>query len=101
MKRFIKIISVLLFLLILCFVFRFKIFVAFSNFLVKESTIHFVETGFVLSGGAFDRGNEAANLINEHKVKRLICVGENKPPDLKALNINMLESELTRKNIIP
>tara|TARA_B110000908_G_C10256949_1_gene456244 strand:+ start:282 stop:887 length:606 start_codon:yes stop_codon:yes gene_type:complete len=79
---------------------RINILNAFGTFLVYENNIEFIETAFVLSGGAFDRGNKAAELINTKKVSKVICTGANKPPDFKALNIDLLESELTRKNII-
>lgn len=92
----------LLLLLFLGLVFfqRNNILSAFGKFLVYENDIEFVETAFVLSGGAFDRGNKAAELINNNKIGKVICTGANNPPDFKALNVDILESELTRKNII-
>lgn len=96
----IKIPTIIL-LLLLLFLFRVKIFKSASNFLTKEITAqHTVAYGFVLSGGAFDRGNEAVNCLKNHCVEKIICTGANQPPDFKALNINMLESELTRQHII-
>jgi hypothetical protein len=92
----------ILFLLFIGLVYfqRMNILRAFGNFLVYENEIEFVETAFVLSGGAFDRGNKTAELVNEGTIGKVICTGANKPPDFKALNIEMLESELTRRNIV-
>lgn len=98
-KSSIRISSVVI-LLILAFVFRNHILRSFSNFLVVESDFEHIETAFVLSGGAFDRGNQAALLLNEKKIDKVICTGANQPPDFKALNLDMLESELTRKHIL-
>ena len=72
----------------------------FGNFLIVENSFLQIDNAFVLSGGAFDRGNKAAELINSNKITKIICTGANQPPDFKALKIDMLESELTRKNII-
>lgn len=94
-----KILGVIIFL-ILIFIFRNNILRTFSNFLVVEDEFGYVDSIFVLSGGAFDRGNETAKLFNESRTRRIVCTGGNYPPDFKALNLDMLESELTRKNII-
>lgn len=98
-KHRLKIVSAII-LLLLLFIFRNQILRSFSNYLVVENPYEYIETAFVLSGGAFDRGNETAILLNENKIGKAICTGENQPPDFKALHIEMLESELTRKNII-
>lgn len=98
-KSSIRISSVII-LLILAFVFRNNILRSFANFLVIENEFEHIETAFVLSGGAFDRGNQAALLLNGKKIEKVICTGANQPPDFKALNLDMLESELTRKHII-
>jgi len=87
-------------LLLLIFIFRNTILEKMGNFLVVNQNFEHIETAFVLSGGAFDRGNHAANLINTKKIDKVICTGANQPPDFKALHLDMLESELTRKNII-
>ena len=87
-------------LLIAAFFFRVEIFTALGNFLIVEDDVESVETAFVLSGGAFDRGNHTANLKNLDFINNIYCTGANQPPDFKALKIDMLESELTRKNII-
>lgn len=82
------------------FIKRNSFLIAAGNFLIKEEAFTHIKQAFVLSGGAYDRGNHAANLINEGKIDKIVCTGANQPPDFKALKIDMLESELTRKNII-
>lgn len=87
-------------LLLVVFGFKNNILRSFSHFLIIENEFDYIENAFVLSGGAFDRGNEATFLFQEKKIGNIICTGENKPPDFKAINLEMLESEVTRKNII-
>lgn len=83
----------------LVLVFRSEILASFSNFLIVENDFEHIENAFVLSGGAFDRGNHAAKLYNENKISNIICSGENKPPNFKAVNLDILESEVTQQNI--
>lgn len=72
-----------------------------ANFLIVEKeTNHTLKYGFVLSGGAFDRGNKAALLYQEGKILQFICTGKNQSPDLKALGTDTLESDLTKLQMV-
>ena len=55
---------------------------------------------FVLGGGAFDRGNEAARLFKVGFTNEIVCVGENVPSIFKVLNLPYSESKVTRINLI-
>lgn len=101
MKR--KILNILFLIIFLClivFSLRKVIFKGMAQFLIVEDDITFVENAFVLSGGAFDRGSLAAQLWKDNKIKNIICTGKNKSPDLKALNFDTLESDLTKLQIL-
>jgi uncharacterized SAM-binding protein YcdF (DUF218 family) len=86
--------------LLLMFFFRYNILTAAGNFLIVEDNLKPCTYAFVLSGGPWDRGNEAARLFKEGMADTLVCTGENIPHDFKALGLNLTESEITEKNLI-
>ncbi|MGB1315333.1 MAG: YdcF family protein [Chitinophagales bacterium] len=100
MKKYQKILLWLFIIIGLLFIFRNSILKAIGNFLIKEDAVEYVEYAFVLSGGAYDRGNKAIELLKENKIEKIICVGGNLTPNFKALGIELLESELTRNHIL-
>lgn len=80
--------------------FRVPIMRSFANFLIVETSFDYVEYGFILSGGAFDRGIKAANLFHDGEVAHLVCTGGNQSSDIKALGIDALESDLTKLQLV-
>ena len=88
--------AVFLTVLLLLFSFRKPIMRAFADFLIYENELRKVEAMFVLSGGAFDRGNEAVTIFQAGYVNRIICPGQNTPYSFRALGLNLTESELTK-----
>lgn len=84
----------------LIYVVRFDILRAFGNYLIEEDQLKKSEAIFVLSGGPWDRGNEAARLFKNGYANKIICTGQNVPHNFKALNMDYLESEITRFNLI-
>jgi len=78
-----------LLLLLLLFLLRYPFLRLFSDFLIYEDGLQQAEVLFVLSGGAYDRGNEAVRLYEAGYVPRIICTGA-----------NMYESEITRAHIL-
>jgi uncharacterized SAM-binding protein YcdF (DUF218 family) len=82
------------------FLFKYNILRTFSSFLIYEDTLKKSTYTFVLSGGPWDRGNEAAEIFKQGFTDTLVCTGENIPHDFKALGIEMFESEITEKNMI-
>lgn len=99
-SKVIKIIGLLFLIAIGFFIFRTSIFRAFANFLIVETNCEEIEYAFVLSGGAFDRGNKGATLYHSGKAKHFVCTGENQSPDIMALGIDTLESDLTKLQLI-
>ena len=59
-----------------------------------------VQAVFVLSGDAWDRGNEAAKLYNDGLTNHIICTGENVPRLFLIAKIEYLESELTKMHLL-
>jgi uncharacterized SAM-binding protein YcdF (DUF218 family) len=98
-KKWIVLIA-LLAIAIMLLLFRIPILRAASNFLIYEDNLKKVSHAFVLSGGPWDRGNEAARIFKKGFADTLVCTGGNIPHDFKALGLNMLESEITEKNIL-
>jgi len=71
-----------------------------GNFLICEDPLQKSTYTFVLSGGPWDRGNEAVNIFKDGYTDTLVCTGENIPHDFKALGLEMFESEITEKNMV-
>ena len=85
---------------IFLYLFRAPVLWSLGNFLICEDEVEQVEVLFVLGGGSFDRGNEAARLFKAGFTNQIVCVGENVPPIFKALNLPYSESKVTRINLI-
>jgi len=98
--KLVKISGLLFLIMISCFVFRASIFRAFANYLIVETDFKTMEYAFVLSGGAFDRGNKGAALYHEGKVKYFVCTGANQSQDIMALGMDILESDLTKLQLV-
>lgn len=98
-KKWIALIA-LLAIAIMLLLFRVPIMRAAGNFLIYEDDLKKVTYAFVLSGGPWDRGNEAVRIFEKGFADTLVCTGENIPHDFKALGLDMLESEITEKNML-
>lgn len=98
-KKWIALIA-LLAIAIMLLLFRVSIMRSAGNFLIYKDNLKKVTYAFVLSGGPWDRGNEAVRIFNKGFTDTLVCTGENIPHDFKALGLNMLESEITEKNML-
>jgi uncharacterized SAM-binding protein YcdF (DUF218 family) len=81
-------------------VFKTTILQSFSNFLMKQDLPEKADLMVVLSGSAFDRGNEGARLYKEGYAKHIICPGGNLEDILLALGDTMYESDVCKKNIV-
>lgn len=91
---------VFIFMIVFGLVFKISILRGVGKILIKTDELRRVEVIFVLGGNSFDRGNEAAKLYKEGFAERIVCLGENVYPSLKALNVNRSESEITQFNIV-
>lgn len=98
-----KLLASILFLIMLiavCAAFKTPILQSFSNFLMKQDAPEKADLMVVLSGSAFDRGNEGARLYKEGYAKQVICPGGNLEDLFLILGDTMYESDLCRKNVI-
>jgi len=100
LKKLVLTIIIIISLLCVAFIFKNSILRAIGKELIYENELNKVETLFVLGGGAFDRGNEAAKIYKAGFVKNIVCTSGNIPHDLQALGITLFESEITKKNIV-
>lgn len=97
-----KLLIGLVVLLALCgllYLFRTPLLRSCATALMHEDQPQKCEAVFVLSGGAYDRGNKAASLYKQGMAPLLICTGANTFNELKALNIDTLESDMTLANL--
>ncbi|HWB64271.1 MAG TPA: YdcF family protein [Chitinophagales bacterium] len=67
----------------------------FATSLIVEDPLQKADVMFVLSGGGYDRGNEAAKIIQQGYVNKVVCTGGNPFVELKVFNIDTLESDMT------
>lgn len=87
---------VVLALVLLGWLFRVPLLEAIGNHLIAEDPLAHVDEVFVLGGDAMDRGEEAARLYHKGIAQRFVCTGSQVPGDLKMLNIDLTESDMTR-----
>ena len=94
-RKWIIVISAFLLLIVVLYIARIPILRAFGNHLICEDTLKKADVIFVLSGGAFDRGRQAANLQKNGFAPRIVCTGANIPGDFRAMGYNCKESLIT------
>lgn len=99
-KKLLAFILFLVMLIAVCVAFKTPILQSFSNFLMKQDTAERADLMVVLSGSAFDRGNEGARLYKEGYAKQIICPGGNLENLFLILGDTLYESDLCRKNVI-
>ncbi len=97
-KRYISL-GVICLLVLLTYSCRFYLLRGLGHYLDDTDSSTENELCIILSGGAYDRGNEAVKLFNAHQINRIVCVGGNKSGDLKALNLDYYESDVTKLNL--
>jgi uncharacterized SAM-binding protein YcdF (DUF218 family) len=100
MKKTLIVLLVIVFLIGIGVVFRTPIMQSFSNFLMQQDTPERADLMVILSGSAFDRGNEGARLYKEGYAKRIVCPGGNLEDLFLVLGDTMYESDLCKKNVI-
>lgn len=81
------------------YIFRAPVLRWFATDLIVEDSLQRADALFVLSGGGYDRGNEAARVLQQGYVSHVICTGGNPFIELKVFNIDTLESDMTVANL--
>ena len=100
LKKFLTAFGALCLLLIVLFLFRVPLLRGFGNFLICENKMEKTEALFVLSGDAWDRGNEAVRIYQQGFAGKIICTGENVPRLFLIAGIPYPESELTQMHLL-
>ena len=99
MRRFLIIFFSLVLILALLYTFRDPELRWFATHLIVEDSLQKADALVVLSGGGFDRGNEAVKIMKAGYVNKIICTGGNPVIELKVFNIDTLESDMTAANL--
>lgn len=100
MRKFLTVLAVIVILIAIGVIFKTPILQSFSDFLMKQDPAEKADLMVVLSGGAFDRGNEGARLYKEGYAQHIICPGGNMEEILLALGDTLYESDVCKKNIV-
>jgi len=104
MKRFLKRTAILAAFicaaLALLFLFHASILRCIGNQLIDDDPIEKTQAVFILSGDAWDRGNEAIKLYKQGFAEKIICTGENVPRLFLIAGIPYPESELTQLHLL-
>ncbi len=99
MRKFLIIFFSLVLFLALLYTFREPELRWFATRLIVEDPLQKADALVVLSGGGFDRGNEAVKIMKAGYVNKIICTGGNPVIELKVFNIDTLESDMTAANL--
>lgn len=94
-RRLLVVIISLCLFCVLLYAFRAPLLRWFATSLIVEDPVQKADVMFVLSGGGYDRGNEAAKIMREGFVNNIVCTGGNPFVELKVFNIDTLESDMT------
>jgi uncharacterized SAM-binding protein YcdF (DUF218 family) len=81
-------------------VFKTQILQSFSNFLIRQDPPDKADLMVVLSGSAFDRGNEGARLYKEGYTSHIVCPGGNLEELFLIQGDTVYESDMCKRNII-
>lgn len=100
MKRLIAFLLLLLMIGGVVYTFRNQLLPLPAQWLIKEDALQAADAMIVLSGGSFDRGNEAVRIFKHGFVPVIICPGGNKAYEFEILNMNLKESEVTKLNLV-
>lgn len=71
-----------------------------SKVLIQEDVLKNADAIIVLSGGGYDRGNEAVKLFNEGLGPVMICTGANPVYDLRSFGVDTLECYGSSANLL-
>jgi len=99
MRRFLIIVFSLVLLMVMLYTFRVPELRWFATSLIVEDPLQKADALVVLSGGGYDRGNEAVKILHAGYTNKVICTGGNPVIELRVFNIDTLESDMTTANL--
>jgi len=97
-KIFIVVLAVFL-LSVIVYVFRTPLLRCSASSFIVEDELQKADALFVLSGGGYDRGNEAAKIFRQGFAPKIVCTGGNPFVELRVFDIDTLESDMTAANL--
>ncbi|RMG19365.1 MAG: YdcF family protein [Bacteroidetes bacterium] len=100
LKRLLIFLGILLVLFGTAYLLRGPLLRAAGNFLIAEDEIKKVDAVFVLSGGAYERSREAANIYKSGFAPRIITTGKLESQVLKALGMRISDAELSKQALL-
>lgn len=99
MRKLIFLLLTVLLIGIVVYAFRAPILRSVATFLICEDYLQKADAIFILSGGGYDRGNEAAKIFDKGFAPKIICTGGNAMNELCVFNIDTLESDMAQANL--
>ena len=100
MRKLLYLLLTVLLIGVLVYAFHTPILRSFATFLIREDSLQKADAIFILSGGGYDRGNEAAKLYDAGWAPVIVCTGGNEMPMLCVFDIDTLESDMARCNLL-
>jgi uncharacterized SAM-binding protein YcdF (DUF218 family) len=104
-KRWFKVLSIFLMLIVTLFFLRIPILRGIGNYLYAQDTLQKTNAIFVLGGNSYERGLEAAKVYSQFVGTPVYSTGSNIPMQLLAFDTSLTEAELTtmlvRKHGVP
>ncbi len=99
-KKWFRVCSIILGILILLFVFRNRILQGVGNWLVKSDELVLTEACFVLGGNSYERGLAAVVVYKSYPSQQFVATGGNYPYQILCLDTSMFEAELTKHMMV-
>lgn len=99
MRKLAIVVLIIALLIAVVYVARTPILRWFATSLIVEDPLQNVDALVVLSGGGYDRGNEAVKILNAGYAHQVICTGGNPVIELRVFNIDTLEADMTVANL--
>ena len=99
-KRWMFFFGISLVVLLTVYLLRYPILRGFGNFLIKEDALNKADATFVLSGGAYERAKEGANIYESGNTPIIVATGGMESQVLKAAGMRMSDAELTRRALV-
>jgi hypothetical protein len=95
-KRWFKILTIFMSIMIVLFLFRNKILRGMGNYLVAVDPLEQTEMCFVLGGNSYERGISAIKVYEKFPQQKFAASGGNYPYQILCLDTMMFEAELTK-----
>lgn len=99
LKWAIVLVLIVVFLASTTYLFRYTILTHAVTYFIQQDSLQTADALFILSGGGYDRGNEATKIFAAGYTSKIICTGGNPVVELRIFNMDTLESDMTVANL--